>query len=61
MQTIEIKTLKEAKGILSGLAILQVALALNQGDTVTVVDEYRDIEYVFRPTDAEPRHQPGND
>jgi len=60
MQTIEIKTLKEAKGIMSGLAILQVALALNQGDTVTVVDEYRDIEYVFRPTDTEPRHQSGN-
>ena len=53
MRTVEVKTIGEAKGILSHLAIIQVALALHNGHTVTVVDEHKDIEYVFRPTITE--------
>lgn len=53
MKTVEVKTIGDAKGIMSGLAMIQVGLALRQGHTVTVVDERRDVEYVFRPENAE--------
>lgn len=50
MEQIEIKTLAEAKKYLPRLAILQIVLAVSQGNTVTVVDEHRNCEYIFRPT-----------
>lgn len=42
-----IRTLGEAKAILPPLEIIRIALALKQGNTVTVVDEQKGIEYVF--------------
>ena len=45
MKRIEITTIGEAKKYMSGLSILWVMLALNQGHTV--IDEYSDIELVF--------------
>ena len=44
-----IRTLGEAKAILPSLEIIRIALALKQGNTVTVVDEQKGIEYVFEP------------
>lgn len=44
-----IRTLGEAKAILPPLEIIRIALALKQGNTVTVVDEQKGTEYVFEP------------
>lgn len=44
-----IRTLGEAKAILPPLEIIRIALALKQGNTVTVVDDQKGIEYVFEP------------
>ena len=48
MKKIEITTVGEAKKIISGFALIQIMLALQNGHTITVVDEYKQIEYVFR-------------
>lgn len=49
MEQIEITTIQQAKKYLSPLAILQVILALRQGHTVTVVDKFREREFIFQP------------
>ena len=47
MEQIQIKTLQEAKRVLDPFSLIQVMLALNQGDSVTIVDEHNNREYVF--------------
>ena len=48
MNVVEITSLKEAAKVLPMLGVLSVALAVNQGETVEVVDEHKDIKYIFK-------------
>lgn len=48
MNVIEITSLQEAAKVLPMLGVLAVALAVNQGETVEVVDEHQDIKYIFK-------------
>jgi len=48
-KVIEVTTLGETKRIMSGFAMVQIMLALQNGNTVTVVDEHINTEYLFRP------------
>ena len=49
MKQIEIKTIQEAKKIIPPLEIIRVALMLKQGETVTLIDEETQTEYIFKP------------
>lgn len=50
MERIHVTSLKNAARYLPLFGVLQVGLALKQGHTVTVVDEARDVEYIFEPS-----------
>lgn len=53
MERIHVTSLKNAAKYLPLFGVLQVGLALKQGHTVTVVDEARDVEYIFEPSSVE--------
>ena len=53
MERIPVTSLKDAARYLPLFGVLQVGLALKQGHTVTVVDEARDVEYIFEPSSVE--------
>ena len=52
MKEVKVRTLQEAARILPMLGVLQVALALNKGQTVRVTDDHAGIVYVFEPEEV---------
>ena len=53
MERIHVTALRDAARYLPLFGVLQVGLTLKQGHTVTVVDEARDVEYIFEPSSVE--------
>lgn len=51
MKEIKVRTLQEAARILPMLGVIQIALALNAGETVRVTDSHAGVVYVFEPTE----------
>lgn len=49
METIKIKSLREAAKYLPMLGVLHVGMALQQGHTITITDDVRNVQYVFEP------------
>ena len=52
MQKIEIHTVQEAARVLPKMGVLTIALLVQNGDTVEVYDEKKDVTYVFNPKKA---------
>ena len=53
MERIHVTSLRDAARYLPLFGVLQVGLAMKQGHTVTVVDEAREVEYIFEPSSVE--------